>query len=60
MAEKAVPVVHQPSPMMGGTAPMSMAGGLAIGNAEVLSSLVIHQLKETGRSFPLWRWTAPY
>lgn len=51
MAEKAVPVVHQPSPMMGGTAPMSMAGGLAIGNAEVLSSLVIHQLKRQGAPF---------
>jgi trimethylamine---corrinoid protein Co-methyltransferase len=51
MAEKAVPVVHQPSPMMGGTAPMSMAGGLVIGNAEVLSSLVIHQLKRQGAPF---------
>lgn len=51
MAEKAVPVVHQPSPMMGGTAPMSMAGGLVVGNAEVLSSLVIHQLKRQGAPF---------
>ncbi len=51
MAEKAVPVVHQPSPMMGGTAPMSLAGGLVIGNAEVLSSLVIHQLKRAGTPF---------
>ena len=51
MAEKAVPVVHQPSPMMGGTAPMSMAGGLVIGNAEVLSSLVIHQLKREKAPF---------
>lgn len=51
MAEKAVPVVHQPSPMMGGTAPMSMAGGLVLGNAEVLSSLVIHQLKREKAPF---------
>jgi len=51
MAEKAVPVVHQPSPMMGGTAPMSMAGGLVVGNAEVLSSLVIHQLKREKAPF---------
>ncbi len=51
MAEKAVPVVHQPSPMMGGTAPMSMAGGLVIGNAEVISSLVIHQLKREKAPF---------
>lgn len=51
MAEKAIPVVHQPSPMMGGTAPMSMAGGLVLGNAEVLSSLVIQQLKRQGSPF---------
>jgi trimethylamine---corrinoid protein Co-methyltransferase len=51
MAEKAIPIVHQPSPMMGGTAPMSMAGGLVLGNAEVLSSLVIHQLKRAKAPF---------
>jgi trimethylamine---corrinoid protein Co-methyltransferase len=51
LAGMAVPIVHQPSPMMGGTAPMSMAGALAIGNAEVLSSLVIQQLKRQGAPF---------
>ncbi|MFZ7125898.1 MAG: trimethylamine methyltransferase family protein [Desulfobacterales bacterium] len=50
-AEKAIPVVHQPAPMMGGTAPVTMAGTLVLGNAEVLSSIVIHQLKRPGAPF---------
>jgi trimethylamine--corrinoid protein Co-methyltransferase len=37
--------------MMGGTAPVTLAGGLALGNAEVLSSLVLHQLKRPGAPF---------
>jgi trimethylamine---corrinoid protein Co-methyltransferase len=51
MAEQGLPTVHMPSPMMGGTAPMTMAGGLALGNAEILSGLVIHQLKRAGAPF---------
>jgi trimethylamine--corrinoid protein Co-methyltransferase len=51
MAEKGLPIVHSPAPMMGGTAPVTMAGALALGNAEVLSSLVIHQLKRSGAPF---------
>ncbi len=51
MAEKQLPVVHSPAPMMGGTAPVTLAGGLALGNAEVLSGLVIHQLKKAGAPF---------
>lgn len=51
MAEQQLPIVHSPAPMMGGTAPMTLAGGLALGNAEVLSSLVIHQLKHPGAPF---------
>ena len=51
MAEAGIPVVHSPAPMMGGTAPISIAGGLALGAAEVLSGLVIHQLKRTGSPF---------
>jgi trimethylamine--corrinoid protein Co-methyltransferase len=51
MAEQSLPIVHSPAPMMGGTAPVTLAGGLALGNAEVLSSLVIHQLKRAGAPF---------
>jgi trimethylamine--corrinoid protein Co-methyltransferase len=51
MAEQSLPIVHSPAPMMGGTAPVTLAGGLVLGNAEVLSSLVLHQLKHTGAPF---------
>ena len=51
MAENQLPIVHSPAPMMGGTAPVTLAGGLALGNAEVLSSLVMHQLKHPGAPF---------
>jgi len=51
MASQALPVVHSPAPMMGSTAPVTIAGGLALGNAEVLSSLVIHQTKRPGAPF---------
>lgn len=51
MAEQRLPIVHSPAPMMGGTAPITLAGGLALGNAEMLSSLLIHQLKQQGAPF---------
>jgi trimethylamine--corrinoid protein Co-methyltransferase len=51
MAEQGLPIVHSPAPMMGGTAPVTMAAGLALGNAEVLSSLVMHQLARVGAPF---------
>jgi trimethylamine--corrinoid protein Co-methyltransferase len=51
MAEQSLPIVHSPAPMMGGTAPVTLAGGLVLGNAEVLSSLVMHQLKNPGAPF---------
>lgn len=51
MAENMLPIVHSPAPMMGGTAPVTMVGALALGNAETLSSLVMHQLKRPGAPF---------
>ncbi len=51
MAEVGLPIVHQASPMMGGAAPVSMAAALALGNAELLSGLVIHQLVRRGAPF---------
>jgi trimethylamine--corrinoid protein Co-methyltransferase len=50
-AEHSIPVVHSPAPMMGGTAPVTVAGAVVLGNAETLSSLVIHQLKNPGAPF---------
>jgi trimethylamine--corrinoid protein Co-methyltransferase len=51
MAEYELPVVHSPGPLMGGTAPITMASGLAMSMAEILSGLVVHQLKKPGAPF---------
>lgn len=51
MAEYRLPVVHSPGTLMGGTAPITMAGGLVMSLAEILSALVVHQLKQPGAPF---------
>jgi trimethylamine--corrinoid protein Co-methyltransferase len=51
MAEHDLPVVHSPGALMGGTAPITMAGGLAMSLAEILSGLVVHQLERPGAPF---------
>ena len=51
MAEHRLPIVHSPAPLMGGTGPITMAGGLAMALAEIQSSLVVHQLKNPGAPF---------
>ena len=51
MAEYELPIVHSPGPQMGGTAPITMASGLAMSVAEILSSIVVHQLKQPGAPF---------
>lgn len=48
MADLGLPVIHSTSPMMGATAPITLAGGLAQSLAEVLSGLVLHQLRSPG------------
>ncbi|MDR3573008.1 MAG: trimethylamine methyltransferase family protein [Anaerolineaceae bacterium] len=50
-AEHAIPITHSPAPMMGGTAPVTLAGAVVLGNAEMLSGLVMHQLKNPGAPF---------
>lgn len=51
MAEQELPVVYSPAPMMGGTAPLTLAGGMVQSCAEILSGVVIHQLKRPGAPF---------
>lgn len=51
MAEHQLPVVHSPAPLMGGTGPITMASGLVMSVAEILSSVVIHQLKKPGAPY---------
>jgi trimethylamine--corrinoid protein Co-methyltransferase len=50
-AENKLPVLYVSAAMLGGTAPVTMAGGLVICCAEGLSGLVIHQLKAPGAPF---------
>jgi trimethylamine--corrinoid protein Co-methyltransferase len=52
-AEYGVPVTYAPAPLAGGTGPATLAGSLALGIAECLSGLVIHQLKRKGSPFIL-------
>lgn len=50
-AEKGVPLIYATTPMLGATAPVTVAGALVVANAEILSGLVIHQLKRRGAPF---------
>ncbi len=50
-AEKEIPVNYSPAPMAGGTAPVTLAGTIILANAEILSGLVVHQLKNPGAPF---------
>jgi len=47
-AEKGLPIVVYSMPMTGATVPATFAGCLAVANAEVLSQLVVLQLKNPG------------
>ncbi|MDF1500055.1 MAG: trimethylamine methyltransferase family protein [Anaerolineales bacterium] len=51
MAEVELPVVHSPAPLMGGTGPITMASGLAMSIAEIMSSMVVHQMRNPGAPF---------
>lgn len=50
-ARHSIPITHSPAPMLGGTAPVTLAGAVALGNAEMLSGLVMHQLTNPGAPF---------
>ena len=50
-AEKGIPVTYPPSPNTGGGGPITVAGAVALGNAECLAGLVIAQLVRRGTPF---------
>jgi trimethylamine--corrinoid protein Co-methyltransferase len=50
-ADKRLPINNTVAVMMGATGPVTMAGSLVIANCELLSALVIHQLKARGAPF---------
>lgn len=50
-AETGIPVTYPPSPNTGGGGPITVAGALALGNAECLAGLVLTQLVRPGTPF---------
>lgn len=50
-ADKGIPVTYPPSPNTGGGGPITVAGALALGNAECLAGLVLTQLMRPGTPF---------
>jgi trimethylamine--corrinoid protein Co-methyltransferase len=51
MADHGLPFVYAPGPVEGASAPMTPAGSLAMANAEVLSGMVIAQIRRPGTPF---------
>ncbi len=50
-ASEGIPLIYATTPMLGATAPVTMGGALVVANAEILTGLVIHQLKARGAPF---------
>ncbi len=50
-AERGIPIVYTPAPMMGATAPVTIAGVLVQTNAECLTGLVLSQITSPGTPF---------
>jgi len=50
-AKRKVPLIYASAPSMGSTSPWSVAATLVVGNAEILSGLVVHQLVRPGAPF---------
>jgi trimethylamine---corrinoid protein Co-methyltransferase len=46
-----IPFVYSTAPLAGGTAPITVAGHIALGTAESLLGLVVHQLRRPGAPF---------
>jgi trimethylamine--corrinoid protein Co-methyltransferase len=50
-ARRGIPVAYPTGAMAGATAPATLAGAVALGNAETLAGLVIHQLARSGAPY---------
>ena len=50
-ADHGIPSTYCPSPVAGGTAPITVAGQVTLGIAEALFGLVMHQLRAPGAAF---------
>lgn len=58
-SQKNIPIVYVPTIMGGASGPVTLAGSLALGNAETLIGLVISQLKNAGTPFIYGGHVAP-
>lgn len=47
-AERGIPICYPPGLSLGGSGPVTLAGGIVQANAEALSGIVLHQLKAKG------------
>ena len=47
-AEKGIPICYTPGDSMGGSTPVTLAGGIVQANAEALSGIVLHQVRSKG------------
>lgn len=59
-AELQIPLIYAPSITAGTNAPRSLAAGMVIGNAEVLSGLVLHQQVRPGAPFVFSGGASPF
>ncbi len=50
-ADQRIPIIYVPTIMMGASGPVTLAGALALANAECLAGLVMHQLHAPGAPF---------
>lgn len=50
-ADKGIPVIYVPTIMIGASGPITLAGSIALANAECLAGLVMHQLIAPGAPF---------
>jgi trimethylamine---corrinoid protein Co-methyltransferase len=50
-ADNFVPIIYVPTIMMGASGPVTLAGAIAVANAECLAGLVMHQLRSPGAPF---------
>ncbi len=58
-AANRIPLIYAPAVMCGASGPVTTAGALVVANAEILSGLVIHQLKAKGAPFIYGGGTPP-
>jgi trimethylamine---corrinoid protein Co-methyltransferase len=50
-ADNFVPIIYVPTIMMGASGPVTLAGAIAVANAECLAGLTMHQLRSPGAPF---------